>query len=113
MYRVVGVVGNVRHASLAQNPSDAVYVTLGQSPYADQIASMVVRTESEPASFAAPIRQAIWSVDKDQAIARVTTMDVIVAQSAAERRFALVLIEAFAVTVQRTRRSTLLAKHEG
>ena len=38
---------------------------------------------------------AIWSVDKDQPIVRVATMGELVAASAAERRFALILFEAF------------------
>jgi len=41
--------------------------------------------------------QAVWSVDKDQPIVRVTTMSDMLAASAAERRFALVVFEAFAL----------------
>jgi putative ABC transport system permease protein len=40
---------------------------------------------------------AIWSVDKDQPIVRVATMEALLAASAAERRFALILFEAFAL----------------
>ena len=43
------------------------------------------------------MRQAVWSVDKDQPIARIETLDALVAASAAERRFALILFEAFAL----------------
>ena len=47
---------------------------------------------------AAPaIKNAIWSVDKEQPIVRVASMDSLLAASAAERRFALVLFEAFAL----------------
>ena len=44
------------------------------------------------------IRRAVWSVDKDQPVVHVATMDTLVESSAAERRFALVLFEAFALT---------------
>ena len=44
-----------------------------------------------------PFAQAVWSVDKDQPIVRVATMDDLLAASAAERRFALILFEAFAL----------------
>ena len=36
-------------------------------------------------------------MDKDQPIVRIATMDALVARSAAERRFALILFEAFAL----------------
>ena len=44
-----------------------------------------------------PMRSAIWSVDKDEPIVRVATMDNLLAASEAERRFALILFEAFAL----------------
>jgi ABC-type antimicrobial peptide transport system permease subunit len=43
------------------------------------------------------VREAVWSVDKDQPVVRVATMDELLAASAAERRFALILFEAFAL----------------
>ncbi len=46
--------------------------------------------------MAGAVRAAIWSVDKDQPIMRVSTMEKLIETSAAERRFALVLFEAFA-----------------
>ena len=41
------------------------------------------------------MREAIWSVDKNQAIVRVATMDSLLTRSEADRRFALILFEAF------------------
>jgi len=49
------------------------------------------------ASLAPALRRAIWSVDKDQPIVRVATMDELLALSAAERRFVMILVTAFAV----------------
>ena len=60
--------------------------------------SLVVRARGDAAALAPAVREAIWSVDKDQPIVRVATMDELVAASAAERRFALTLFEAFALT---------------
>ncbi len=95
-YVVVGVVGNVKQASLALNESDAVYVTLEQWRFADPALSLIVRSRSDDlTSLVAPIKNAIWSADKDQPIARVATMDNLLAATAAERRFAMVLFEAF------------------
>jgi ABC-type antimicrobial peptide transport system permease subunit len=60
--------------------------------------SLVVRGQGDVSAMAPAIRQAVWSVDKDQPIVRVATMGELLATSAAERRFLLVLFEAFALT---------------
>ncbi len=97
-FTIVGVVGDVRQVSLAVDDADAVYVTGAQWHFADRVMSLVVRTRTDAATIAPVIRRAIWSVDRDQAIIRVATMTDLVAQSAAERRFALMLFEAFALS---------------
>jgi putative ABC transport system permease protein len=54
-----------------------------------------VRTRAAPATVAAAVQEAIWSVDKSRPITRVATMDELVAATALERRFVLVLFETF------------------
>jgi len=95
---VVGVVGDVKQTSLAVSQSDAVYVTTAGWLWADGTQWLVVRSRGDAAALTPAIRRAIWSVDKDQPIARTSTMVRLLAASAAERRFALVLFEAFALT---------------
>ena len=97
LYTVVGVVGDVRQMSLALNESNAVYTTATQWRFADNVMSLVVRGRGDAAALAPAVRQAVWSVDKDQPIVRVGTMDDLLAGSAAERRFALIVFEAFAL----------------
>ncbi len=96
-YTVVGVVGNVKQMSLTLGQSDAVYIPATQWHWADNVMSLVVRTRGGAGALAPAIREAIWSVDKDQPIVRVATMDHLLAASAVERRFALILFEAFAL----------------
>jgi putative ABC transport system permease protein len=110
------VVGDVKQTSLALGQADAVYIPTVQWYSADRALSLVVRAAPRGSSertisartwspalagptpaLVASIRDAIWSVDKDQPIVRVATMDGLVAASAAERRFALILFEAFAL----------------
>ena len=57
--------------------------------------SLVVRSQVDSTALAPDIRNAIWSVDKDQPILRLATMDDLLATLAAERRFALILFETF------------------
>lgn len=94
---IVGVVGDVKQASLALNQPDAFYVAMGQWSWVDSVQTLVVRTAGDAAALAPSVRNAIWSVDKNQPVVRVATMDELVARSAAQRRFALVLFEAFGI----------------
>jgi len=97
LYTVVGVVGDVKQMSLALNEADAVYVTATQWRFADNVMSLVVRARGDAAALAPAVRQAVWSVDKDQPIVRVATMDGLLTALAAERRFALILFATFAL----------------
>jgi predicted permease len=94
---IVGVVGDVKQASLAITESNGFYVATDQWLWADNPLWLVVRTRGDAAGLASAVRNAIWSVDKDQPVVRVSTMDSLVAASAAERRFAMILFEAFAL----------------
>jgi len=94
---IVGVVGNVKQESLAMGEEDAFYVTTAQWAWADNVQSLVVRTSGPHAMPASLIRDAIWSVDKDLPIVQVATMDKLLAKSESERRFVLMLFEAFAL----------------
>ena len=96
-YTIVGVVGDVRQTSLSLGDEDAVYVTPGQWHWGDRLMTLVVRGRGNATTLTAPIRRAIWSVDKNQPIVRIATMDDLLALSQANRHFALVLFEAFGV----------------
>jgi putative ABC transport system permease protein len=92
---IVGVVGDVKQASLAISQSEAFYTTTTQWSWVDSAQSLVVRTHGDAARLAPAIKNAIWSVDKDQPIVRVATMGSLLESSEAQRRFALTLFEAF------------------
>jgi len=93
---IVGVVGDVKQTSLTTDQANAVYMTTDQwRLFADRALWLVVRARGESTELAPAIRQAIWSVDKDQPIVRVATMDHLLTSSAAERCFALILFEVF------------------
>ncbi|HSB53438.1 MAG TPA: ABC transporter permease, partial [Gemmatimonadales bacterium] len=96
-YTVVGIVGDVRQVSLALDDASAVYTTPSQWRFADNTVSVVIRSEANTATLVPAVRQAIWSVDRDQAVVRVATMDALIARTAAERRFTLLLFGCFAI----------------
>ena len=92
---VVGVVGDVKQASLALDPPDAVYVPMGQWSWFDIVQSLVVRTTGDPAALVPGVERAIWSVDPTPPLVRVATMSDLLERSEAQRRFALVIFAAF------------------
>jgi predicted permease len=94
-YTIVGVVGDVKQMSLGLDDSDAIYITPTQWHFADGTLSLVVRTQGDPVALVSAIKNAVWRVDKDQPVVRVASMSDLLAASAAERRFVLVLFEAF------------------
>jgi putative ABC transport system permease protein len=92
---VVGVVGDVKQASLALGAEDAFYVAMGQGPWVDNVQSLAVRTTGDPTALLPAIERAIWSVDPDLPIARVATMAQLVDRSEAQRHFVLTVFGAF------------------
>jgi len=92
---VIGIVKDVRQNDLIAPPKMQMYFTYRQLK--DIAANaLVVRTTVEPMSLAGSVRNAIWSVDKDQTVADIDTMDHIVAGAVARQRFSMVLLGLFA-----------------
>jgi putative ABC transport system permease protein len=92
--QVVGVVGNVRQHSLAQVPPPAIYVPYAQDPW--PFMAFVVRTKSNPAGAAPALLSAIRSVDKDEPVYGVRTMDEVMSRSLSARRWRMLLLSLFA-----------------
>ncbi len=91
---VVGVVADVRNQGLDSEPKKQVYLPLRQSPTAGM--SVVARTERDPAAFASAIRNAVWSVDAEQPIYELSTMDQILARAVFLPRMSATLLALFA-----------------
>ncbi|MGH7128047.1 MAG: ADOP family duplicated permease, partial [Planctomycetaceae bacterium] len=92
--RIVGVVGNVRHNGIAQAAGPAVYVL----PHFGGRRSMnlFVRTASDPLPMANAIQQAIWDVNPNQPVSRITTMRQVISGTVREPRFLTLLLAGFA-----------------
>jgi putative ABC transport system permease protein len=92
---VIGIVKDVRQNDFVASPKRQMYFTYRQLKNTAANA-LVVRTNIEPMSLATPVRNSIWSVDKDQTVANIDTMDHIVAQAVARQRFSMLLLGLFA-----------------
>lgn len=90
---VVGVFQDVRHRSL-QAPFDMQFL-MPFKQWEDNSMTLVVRSNIDPRSLEQSIRSAIHSVDPNQPISDVATMNQTVAASLGQRTFVLKLIEVF------------------
>ena len=92
---IVGVVGNVKHKALEIEVMPEVYIPYRQDP--SNFMSLVVRTTSDAASMVPAIRKQVLSVDKDQPVADIMTMEQRVAKSVASSRFVMLLLSSFSI----------------
>jgi predicted permease len=102
--RVIGIVGNVRDASLTRNPRPAMYVPVAQVP--DGVTALnvrllpltwIVRTRGEPYAAQAAIDAELRRVSGGLPVARVRSMDDTLSETTARSRFATWLMTAFGV----------------
>jgi predicted permease len=93
-WRVVGVVGNVRHSSLEEEGSSELYLPITQA--GSSSVDMVVRTKLPPEAIASSVRAAMSKVDASLPTADFRTLDGVVEQAVSPRRFIVLLLSGFA-----------------
>jgi len=91
---VVGVVRHVRDHSLAEDGRGQIYVSYLQS--AREKLAFTVRTAGDPQALAGAVREAVASLDRDLAVAKVRTMDSYVAAARQSTRFVTAVASALA-----------------
>jgi putative ABC transport system permease protein len=94
---IIGVVRHTSHLSLDYVPVEEVYTPYLQAPFWNQL-SLTVRTASAPLALAQPIQELIRSLDKDQPVAKIRTMNDVADASVAAPRFRTVLLGTFGLT---------------
>jgi putative ABC transport system permease protein len=91
---IIGVVGDVKFQDLTAAPRPTTYWPHPQLAYSSM--TLTVRTAGDPLPLAAAVERAIRTLDKDQPVADVRTMNQWVAKSLAQARFSSTLLTAFA-----------------
>ena len=91
---IVGVVRDVSQYGLDKKAPMQIYLPHSQFP--TSFNTVVVKTESDPAAITNAVRGAILSVDKDQAVFNVTTLEQLLGESIARRKFFMLLLLVFA-----------------
>ncbi|PYR06467.1 MAG: ABC transporter permease [Acidobacteria bacterium] len=98
-YEVVGVAGNIRHRTLDAAEKPELYVPYSQPLFQGWTARpmfIVVRTSFQPTSAAGAVREVVASIDPDQPISSVRTMEDRIGESLGRRRFNTLLLSLFA-----------------
>jgi putative ABC transport system permease protein len=91
---VVGVVADVRNSSLNVQPLPQMYVPFEQTPARSM--SLVVRTAVDAPTIITAVRRGIFSLDPNQPLYDVKTMQERVAATVAQPRFQTFLLSSFA-----------------
>ena len=92
---IVGVVGNTKLYGLANPARLEVYIPFRQS--APNFMELLVNSRINSASLISEIRGAVASIDKDQPIVGIATMDDLRSQSMNGQQVTLILLGAFSV----------------
>jgi putative ABC transport system permease protein len=87
---VVGVAGNIKHSRLVNDAQPEFYFPYTQTPEAS--IAIVVRSTVEPTSLAPSVRNAIFSVDSNQPVADIQTMEQRIENSIADSRLLTTLL---------------------
>jgi putative ABC transport system permease protein len=95
MREIVGVVGDTKTGSMTADGGMQIYVPHAQDSHWNSM-GMVIRTAGDPSAFAATLRREVQSLDKDQPVYNLRTMDDVVMNSLGTRRVSMQLFAVFA-----------------
>lgn len=94
---IVGVSHDVRQMGLDQPVKAEMYFPMTQSGYNWMIPrDVVIRTASDPLRLASAARQAVWSIDPEQPVSNVQTLNELLDDEVQNRRVQVTLLGALA-----------------
>jgi predicted permease len=92
---IVGVAGDVKEYGLDKAPADELYVTQARVP--TNTSSLLVRTKENPSRIAGDLVAAVYSIDPNQPVAEIRTLEQVREKSLAPPRLTSVLLGGFAL----------------
>jgi putative ABC transport system permease protein len=92
---VIGVAGNVKQLTLADPDEPQLYLAKAQDP--GIFSSVAARTAGDPDVMGEAVLRAIWSVDPEQPVWKIRSMEFLMARDVAPRRFTTMLAAGFAL----------------
>lgn len=95
---VIGVVPDVKHVSLSEEPGPEMYMPYTQKVYPSMLTmDVVLRTKVDAASMTDSVRNAMHSVAPDVPLARIATLKTVVEDSMTQQRFSVILLTTFGI----------------
>jgi putative ABC transport system permease protein len=91
---IIGVVPSLRHDRLDQPARAEVLMPFAQAPTGSM--TLVARTSVDPATMIETTKREIWTIDPLQTFFRTATLEELVDRTLITRRFALIVLTAFA-----------------
>jgi putative ABC transport system permease protein len=92
---VVGVVGDVAHRGLDEDPAPLMYFCSYQANWNPM--SLIVRTRSDIGAAATTVRATVKAIDRDLPVSDISTLEALQSASVAPRRFNMLMLGLFAV----------------
>jgi putative ABC transport system permease protein len=97
-FTIIGVVKDVKHSGLTSQAGPELYSLHNQEKTGPGDSMfLAIRTGSDPTSIAAAVSSQVRSIDKEQPISDITTLESLVAASVAQSRFSALLLGLFAL----------------
>src|SRR5262249_26338792 len=97
---IVGVTAEIHRAGKAMAPNPELYLDAAQTdlpfPTVARPKAFAVRASGDPKALVSGIQKAVWSIDPEQPITAVQTLDETLSASLAERRFNMAMLLSFA-----------------
>jgi len=94
---IIGIVRHTSHRTLDYAPVEEVYTPYPQAPIWNSL-SLAVRTTSAPLAPAQSVQDVVRTIDKDQPVSKVRSMDEVMQASVAAPRFRTLLLGLFGFT---------------
>ena len=92
---VIGVVENVKQTGLTGPTEPEMYLPYWRQP--SSAMTVVVQAQGDPLELVSPLRSLVQSLDEDQPIERVQSMETVLARSVAEPRLVAQLMGVFSM----------------
>jgi putative ABC transport system permease protein len=93
---IVGVISDVKYTKLDQGAPPEIYIPYSPAGRGDLRASLIVKTSGGAAAIAPTLRSLVQEIDRTQPAFEIQTLEQVLADSIAPRRFNLFLLGAFA-----------------
>ncbi|MGC2698268.1 MAG: ABC transporter permease [Candidatus Angelobacter sp.] len=91
--KIVGVVGDVKYYGLDKEVLDTAYIPFAQQPMGN---ALLVKTAGNPLNYAQLVREAVYSVDPEQPVNSIETLNELRGDALVQSRLTALLLALFA-----------------